>query len=113
MTLCKNTLSKTGFLKRQQKEQDVKGNTHTNVFESIYPSWNHMWAYNKNCGFKPTYIPCHIGSEEKNCLKKIIVKHDWIKETLTFSRCSLSYRLSIFFHHNTLVVAPHNKRGLY
>ena len=31
-----------GLLKTQQNEQDIEGNTHPNVCENIYPSWNHL-----------------------------------------------------------------------
>ena len=88
----------------------VKVFTHQEIIYRIS-----MCAHNENCGFMRTYIPCNIGGDEKVSLtkKKKVLKHGWIKETLTFTRCSLSFRLSLFFHCSTSGVAPHNNKGQY
>ena len=71
----------------------------------------------ENCGFMRTYTR-HIESEKRFSQKR---KHSKIrlrkkkhlpsKEILTFSRCSSSCRLSLFFNYSTSGVALYNKEG--
>ena len=65
---------------------------------------------NENRGFMCTYIPCYIGSEEKVSLTKTYFKTRMNKRSTYLSRCSLSFRLSLFFHYSTSDIAPRNKK---
>ena len=67
-----------------------------------------MCTYNENCGFMRKclrkYISCCIGSKEK-----VFLTRKKIKGTLTFSRCSSSFCLSLILHYSTSGVALHKK----
>ena len=62
---------------------------------SIMKIWTHAYLHT-----------IYIRSEEKVASTKIILKHGWIKETLTFSRCSSPFCLSPFFHYSMSRIAP-------
>ena len=130
MDHCKSAFVQKGLLQSEQSEYSVKGNTHINVYskkqkpnylpimKSFMSSqkklrqWSQVYAHNDNCEIIRRYILRYIQSKEKVSWKKeSILKHGWIKETLSFSRYYLSFCLPLFFHCSASGVALHNKRG--
>ena len=113
MDHCKSAFVQKGLLQSEQSEYSVKGNTHINVYskkqkpnylpimKSFMSSqkklrqWSQVYAHNEKVSWK----------------KESILKHGWIKETLSFSRYYLSFCLPLFFHCSASGVALHNKRG--
>ena len=49
------------------------------------PHWSHMRAYNENCWFMLTYIPCYIGSEERNSRLQMFFKISILKKFANFT----------------------------
>ena len=107
----KSIFVRRGLLKSEQTEHGVEWSIqeYLPITESFITS--HKKLHNENCGFMGTCKPCYTRSEEKISSKKILSKIRLSKETFNFSRCSLSFSLSLFFHYSTSGVALHNKRG--